>query len=157
MDRSDFLKTLGLSAGGLFIPETKGFIQNKSIKIYDNYIRGIEHYKYIKVSHKIKEGDELILIRDPKNRYDAFAIQIFWGEHKLGYIAAYENIVLANMLDAGVELKAYVSKKVPGQYYYNGIAIEVFADLIIPGVQLIDSLLAERRADDAIDEYRGHL
>lgn len=151
MNRSDFLKSIGLGAGGLIIPEHNVFIQNKSVKIYDNYVRGTEHYKYSKLSHKIKEDDELILLREPQNRHDAFAIQVNVSAEKIGYIAAYENIVLANMMDAGVELRAFVSKKLAGNHFYNPIAIEVFADLVIPTPKLIEHLLSEKRADDAID------
>lgn len=157
MNRSDFLKSLGLGAGGLIIPEQNIFIQNKSVKIYDNYVKGTKHYKYSKVSHKIKEGDELILVRESENKYDAFAIQVFYGLEKIGYISAYENIVLANMLDAGVELKAFVSMRTDRYQAYNGIALEIYADIVIPTPKLIEHLLSERRADDAIDQYRGYL
>lgn len=155
MNRSDFLKSIGLGAGGFIIPEQNIFVQKRSVKIYDNYIKGTEHYKYSKVSHKIKEGDELILIREPDNHQDAFAIQVFYGSDKIGYIAAFENIVLANMLDAGVELNAFVSMRTDRYQVYNSIALEVFADIVIPTPKLIEHLFSERRADDAIDQYRG--
>ncbi|WP_026904669.1 HIRAN domain-containing protein [Pedobacter glucosidilyticus] len=153
MDRSDFLKSLGLGAGGLILPNNS-FINTKLVKIYDNYVRGLSHYDFRKVQKLIKDGDQLTLIREPENIYDSFAIQVNLHEYRLGYIAAYENIILANMMDAGVNIKAYVSQKDLERYPHEGLAIEVFTELIIPNEKFIDSLLAQNRADDIADMYR---
>lgn len=110
MNRIDFLKSSGLGAGGLILP-VNGLINTKSVKIYDNYIRGLMHYDFKKIKDSIQEGDEVQLVREPTNIYDSFAIQVNSGEERLGYLAAYENIVLANMMDTGVGLRAYVSQK----------------------------------------------
>ena len=154
MNRSDFIKALGIGATGLIIP-SNSFLHKKSVKIYDNYIKGLTYYKFTKLRNGIKEGDMLILCREAENKYDSFAVSVMYNTHKLGYIAAYENIILANMLDAGVNLMAYVSHiNTDDINIYTGLAIEVYAELIIPTQKLIDSLLAENRADDAPDIYR---
>lgn len=153
MNRTDFLKSLGLGAGGLVL-SSNSFLQTKSVKIYDNYVRGMMHYDFKKVKDIIKEGDTVQLLREPTNPYDSFAVQINVGEHRLGYISAYENIVIANMLDAGVNLIATVSQKDLARSAQEWLSVEVFAELVIPTQKLIDSMLAENRADDAIDIYR---
>lgn len=153
MNRTDFLKTLGLGAGGAILPANP-FISSRAVKIYDNYVRGLTHYHFPKVKNNIKDGDEIKLLREPENLYDRFAIQVNFNEHRLGYVAAYENIVLANMLDAGVKLTAYISQKNLKRHFTEWLAIEVFADLVTPSQKLIDSMLAENRADDATDIYR---
>src|SRR5690606_8548561 len=108
--RTDFLKSIGLGAGGLILP-AKGLISTKSVKIYDNHIRGLMHYDFNEIEDNIQAGDEVHLVRESTNIYDSFAIQVNRGDKRLGYIAAYENIVLANMMDAGVGLSAYISHK----------------------------------------------
>jgi hypothetical protein len=45
-------------------------------------------------------GDVLSLVREPKNKYDEYAIALFWKDKKLGYIPAEHNMILATMLDA---------------------------------------------------------
>lgn len=156
MKRSEFLKSFGLGAGGLILPNA--FIQTQTVKIYDNYVRGLHFYKYREIESAIKAGDELLLKREPRNKYDCFAIQVNYEDVRLGYIAAYENIVLANMMDGGVPLKAYVSQKNPKtNNLFNALAIEVFAEIVSPTAKLIEHLLAEKRADDAEDKYRGKL
>ncbi len=154
MERSDFLKTLGLGIGGLIMP-SNSFINVQSIKIYDNYVKGMKHYNFNEISHLIKEGDELQLLRAPENTYDSFAIRVLFKEQKLGYIAAFENVVLANMMDKGVKLNAFVSHIDLSRNIYESLAIEVHAELVIPTQKLIDSMLAENRADDANDIYRN--
>jgi len=155
MNRSDFIKVLGLSTGGLLIP-ANNFVETRSVNIYDNYVRGLMHYSYPNIRSTIHAGDQLTLRREKENPYDSFAISIYHQENKLGYIAAYENIVLANMLDAGVELSAcvsYINKK--DKDIYEGVAIVVSAVLIVPNPLFVDKLIAASgRADDNPDAYR---
>jgi len=79
------------------------------------------------------------LQRETTNKYDSYAIAVFCNKHKLGYIAAYENIALANMLDAHVNLSAtisYLNQAVENRE----IAIQVFCNLISPTPLIIKEL-----------------
>lgn len=154
MDRLDFLKAIGLGATGLIFPKND-FFNTKTVRIYDNYVRGLTHYQFKAVHSQIKEGDPLTLVREISNEYDSFAIAVFYQNQKMGYIAAYENIILANMIDAGVQLSAFVSKISPPQAeIFTALAVAIHADLIIPSPKLIQDLLTDKRADDATDKYR---
>lgn len=153
MNRTDFLKSLGLGASGLILP-LNPLISTQAVKIYDNYIRGLTHYDFRKISKEIKEGDEVQLLREADNMYDSFAIQVNLAEQRLGYLAAYENIVLANMIDAGVGLRAFISHKDLKRDAQEWLAVEVFAELVIPSLKLQESLIAASRADNAPDLYR---
>lgn len=153
MNRSDFLRSLGLGASGLVLPTNK-LLQTKAVKICDNYVRGLNHYSFAAIKHQLKEGDELQLLREPDNPYDSFAIQVNFSTARLGYLAAFENIVLANMLDTGVQLRGFISKYDTKRQLTECLAIEVFAELVIPSPQLVAVLQAEHRADDAMDLYR---
>ena len=55
MNRTDFLKTLGLGASGLIL-SSNTMISSQPVKIYDNYIRGLMHYDFKKVKDSLKEG-----------------------------------------------------------------------------------------------------
>lgn len=153
MKRSEFLKSLGLGAGGLILPSTS-FLNTQKVKIYDNYVRGLIHYDFKKIRKELKEGDELQLIRESTNRYDGFAIRVNFGEKRLGYIAAFENVVLANMMDTGVNLKANISEISHNGNIYSALAVEVYAELIVPNPKFIDEINKPERADDSPDEYR---
>ncbi|PID68172.1 MAG: hiran domain protein [Flavobacteriia bacterium] len=151
MKRSEFIKSLGLGASGLILP--RNLLSKSKVKIYDNYIRGINRYNYSKIKSQIAIGDELQLIREESNIHDVFAVQVFYDGYKLGYLTAYENIVIAHMLDAEVELKSYVSEWGEDKDSYSRMAIEIFAERISPTPQLITAL-QNTSADEVVDVYR---
>lgn len=153
MNRSDFLKNLGLGTAGLLLP--KNLLVKRQIRIYDNYLKGSIHYDFKKVKKEVFVGSPLILKRDYENIHDAFAVEVFFQQYKLGYLPAYENIVIANMLDADVELAAKVSylKNSEEKDLWNAIGIEVFTELIAPTDQLLTEL-HNACASDAEDIYR---
>jgi len=152
MERKDFFKNLGLGAIGLSTLSFGDALSRKPVKIYDNYLRGVFACDYSKVKHLLKIGDKVTLVREPNNNYDKFAIAVYFNKTMLGYIAAYENIVLANMLDLEVELNVKISYLNIKDDTNKSIAIQVFCDLISPSSLLIKEL--EKRADDEIDIYR---
>lgn len=153
MNRAEFLKTLGIGVTGLVLPPS--LVSRNAVKIYDNYIRGMGYYHAEKLLPVIKEGDELQLKREPDNVYDSFAIEVYYRGYKLGYIAAYENIVLANMLDKGANLQAFVSQCDSDENLFKAIALEVYAELIAPTEKLL-SAMENQRADELADIYRQH-
>ncbi len=111
------------------------------------------HHKGLK--DELKEGDELVLERDLDNVYDAFAIKVLYKDKQLGYLKAYENIVLANLIDQGAELKGFISKIEVNRNLSETLAIEIFAELILPQSSIIKTTLTEKRANDANDLYRN--
>jgi len=151
MKRADFLKTFGLGGTGLIIPQTN--VVQKPIKIYDNYLKGLTHYQLDDVKKLMGIGDALVLQRDIENIYDSFAVAIFYDTKKLGYLPAYENMVIANLLDQGVKLNAFVSK-LNIEDVYRAVSIEIFANIVIENLSIIKTDLLEKRADDANDVYR---
>jgi hypothetical protein len=154
MKRSQFIQSLGLGTGGLILP-VNSFIQQQPTKIYDNYVKGLTHYQFKRIERTIKEGDELLLKREPTNLHDTFAIEVYFQQYKIGYITAFENVVMSNMMDHGVALNAYASKVDLKTDVYRAVAIEIFAPLVMPSQKLIQMVSLETRADDAADFYRN--
>ena len=153
MNRSDFLKVFGLGTTGLIIPNTTW--SQKPVKIYDNYVKGLTHYKFKTIRKQLTVGKELLLKRETTNKYDSFAVEVYFNEHKLGYLAAYENIAIANMLEQGVVFKAFVSKLTSNpDKVFDGLAVEVYTHIVIENPKIIETNLLEKRADDVHDQYR---
>lgn len=151
MKRSEFLQSIGLGSVGLLLPTS--LLAKSKVKIYDNYVRGLSHYQYKNVKNKLSENDQLDLKRDSDNVHDQFAVEVTCQNQKLGYIAAYENICIANLLDGGVELFSFVSFHDKTKSNYQNIGIEVYVELITPTKQLITEL-QNKRADEVVDIYR---
>ncbi len=148
-----FLKVFGLGTTGLIIPNTTW--SQKPIKIYDNYIKGLTHYQFEKVRKQLVVGQELQLKREITNIYDSFATEVFYNEFKLGYLTAYENIVIANLLEQGVKFQSFVSKVSSNQdKVFDALAIEIYTNIVIETPKIIETDLLEKRADDAHDQYR---
>lgn len=134
------------------ISQTNFLYKQEQVCIYDNYVKGTNHYQYPKVGKHLKPNMLLQLQRE-ENLYHAFAIEVYWQEHKLGYLPAYENIVLANMLDHGVETTA-AAHKVNHDQLHDGLSIKVFTPLLVPVNKLELQKLAYNEANEIEDWYR---
>lgn len=74
-------------------------------------VAGILHIdNYDSLLKSLKVDDELLLVREPQNEYDNWAIMVMTKNHeKLGYIPRRENKIPARLMDAGKKLLIYVS------------------------------------------------
>lgn len=163
MDRATFLKVMTAGAGSFLFSGLEAKAENvrydlKRIKIYDNYVRGVHFRKNDFLADLPKVNDVLQLEREADNIYDRFAIKVLKDGRFLGYIAAYENITLALLMDQGVQLEASVSKVADdiadSKYLDKVFSVQVFAKLLVPFDHLKVSDLEKERADDAVDVYR---
>jgi hypothetical protein len=79
------------------------------ILLFDSYIAGTTHIKDESVFDSVKDGDALVLKREPDNRFDDNSIMILDSQNrKLGYIPEKDNTVFARLMDAGKYLIAKV-------------------------------------------------
>ena len=163
MDRGNFLKILAAGSGsllftGLNIGSEQINYDLRKVKIYDNYVRGVHFQKKNFLAVQLKVDDVLNLVRESENKYDRFAIKVEKNGTFLGYIAAYENIVMAMLMDQGVSLEASVShvkQDIKEKSYLDKVfSVQVFAKLLVPINHLEKTDLAQNRADDAVDIYR---
>ena len=163
MDRATFLKIMGAGAGSFLFSGLDSKMESlrydlKKIKIYDNYVRGVNFRKKDLLTVGLKVNDPLELIREEENKYDRFAIKVLKNGHFLGYIAAYENITLALLMDQGVQLEASVSNVIPvideKKYLDKVFSVQVFTKLLVPFTHIETTNLKTKRADDVEDVYR---
>ncbi|MBR5216235.1 MAG: DUF1351 domain-containing protein [Bacteroidales bacterium] len=71
---------------------------------------------------KLSVGEAVNLQRDPNNEYDANAVRVISADGiMMGYIAAGNggNVIIANLIEAGQEIHAFVSKKTKTTTYLN--------------------------------------
>lgn len=84
------------------------------ILLFDSYVAGTSYIKDESVFDDIKEGDKLILQREPDNRFDENAILVLDGKkRKLGYMPEKDNIVFTRLMDAGKYLIAKIKSYEP--------------------------------------------
>lgn len=166
MKRKDFLKLVGTGGGALFFggiahPQMQLSYALEKIKIYDNYVKGTQFYRKNFMKTPISLGQTIALQRETDNVHDQFAIKVICQNKQLGYIPAYENIVLANLMDKGVPLTASVSEIIDKSkneddrgYLMNVVAVQIFAELMVPVSNIVLTDLTKDRAANSVDVYR---
>ncbi len=132
MNRIDFFKRLfagGAAAiaakyTGATAPDTK-----KDIYLESVYIAGFQYYKGAELEKGLKENDILSLKRQAENPYDYFAVEVYCGNQKLGYLPRAENKIIARMMDQGVNLKAVIRKVEQEAHPYRRVKIRVYSEM----------------------------
>lgn len=132
MNRIDFFKRLFAGGAVLFaakyagaaVPETKGDIYLNSV-----YIAGFQYYKGTKLEKGLKENEVLGLKRQAENPHDFFAVEVFSGDKKLGYLPRTDNKIIARMMDQGVNMKAVIRKIDLEAHPYRRVRIRVYSEM----------------------------
>ena len=88
------------------------------ILLFDSYVAGTSYIEDQSIFKDLKEGDALILQREPENRFDENAILVLDGQkRKLGYVPERDNIVFTRIMDAGKYLMAKVDSVYPNEQF----------------------------------------
>lgn len=87
--------------------------------IYLQSVRVAGMKYYIKDGFILLEGDEIKLKREPDNKYDEYAIELFTAHgEKIGYIPRKTNKIFARLMDGGKILSAKVRTV---EYYFESL------------------------------------
>lgn len=74
----------------------------KEIFLQDITVAGTGYCDEIDTVFKELKPDCILrLQRDPKNKYDELAIGVYYGDTRIGWVPRKQNMVLANLMDAG--------------------------------------------------------
>jgi len=133
MKRKEFFKrlfTLGAAALGLYgingEEEKKTSKKDIPIKLVTTNIAGLRYYRGIEYLNEIKPDDSLTLKREPLNIHDSRAIAIFWKNTKLGYVPRQHNAAISSIIDAKIEVQAYIAYINPEQSDWYKVFIRIF-------------------------------
>ncbi|WP_282153943.1 HIRAN domain-containing protein [Ruegeria atlantica] len=81
-------------------------------------LAGLQFYDYDTTDELIGDvrpafGDRVQLVRQPKNRFDTNAIQVWWrdGRFQLGHLPRRLAADLAPLMDAGMHIRGYISEE----------------------------------------------
>lgn len=157
--RAGILTSAGLSFANIIKASNSESLRMNPICIYDNYIKGTIYYQ--KAIEKIDFKTPLTpsLVREPNNKYDHYAVAIHVQGRKIGYLPAYENVVIAKMLDAGVEIQVFINigeidKIQKNDYIRDTIYVQLYTELLTSSENILQKDLSTKRSDDADDTYR---
>ena len=94
---------------GLIVPVKTRPAHKKNILLLDSSVAGFRYYKGEEIWKKLEPGRLLGLKREPGNLFDYDAVEIYHEKEKIGYIPRSDNMVIAQLMDKGVDVKAPIS------------------------------------------------
>ena len=108
--RRSFITSTGIlaAAGGTgAAAAVKG--EPREVPLLHTYVAGAERRVVREVAQDLRPGAPLRLMREPENDYDTRAVSVWTQDgRKLGYVPRIDNQPLANLMDAGLALRASV-------------------------------------------------
>lgn len=86
--------------------------QSRIVLIEDTRVAGTTHVHGIDgIVAKLEAGTDLRLEREPGNLADSWAIRVYAGAERIGYVPADCNEILARLMDGGKALSARLTGK----------------------------------------------
>ena len=75
----------------------------KKVHLTNFHIAGFGFWDGPEAFEQLKIGTRLDLVREPDNKFDAYAVAIYHGDFKLGFIPRGENHDISKYLDMGLD------------------------------------------------------
>lgn len=127
--RRRFLRHVALLPAA-FLPGTAAkALAVRRVTIQTSPINGMAYYEARRALPSLRVGDSLELRREPDNRHDRRAVEVFWRNRKLGYLPRVENAAVAQMVDAGERLECSIVGIVPSKFPWDAVTVRV--DLVV--------------------------
>lgn len=89
-------------------------------------VAGLAYYAVETVIHQMQPGDALRLVAEPTNRHDEFAVEIWCGDHKLGYVPRSDNRHISRLLQQGATLVSEVWEIDPDATVWEMVRAKVY-------------------------------
>lgn len=91
-----------------------------------DFISSFQHYDGPDAQPLMEVGMPLQLNREPHNRFDKHAVEIWTGDAKLGYVPRSANSTIASLMDKGSKVEATVLELTPSAFPFGSVKVEVF-------------------------------
>lgn len=98
----------------------------RPVLLNDFKIAGFQYYDGPRQLAALAPGATLTLRAQPTNPYDVFAVEIFHGSAKLGYVPRYCNRHLSRMLLDGVVLECQADTISPKSAPWDAVGVNVY-------------------------------
>ena len=100
--------------------------KNRHYKHFD--IAGFSYYEGCAAFNKLKIGTELNLLREEENKFDPYAVAIYYGDFKLGFIPRTENHEISKFLELGYAdlFEARINRITPDEHPENQVGVIIY-------------------------------
>ena len=106
-----------MASGGISID-----VFAKEIVVLECLVAGTSFRKLDKVDNELDKKVKLTMKREADNKFDNFAIALWFQQTKVGYVPREKNEVIARLMDAGKEFYATIQAK---EYEGNWLKLEI--------------------------------
>jgi hypothetical protein len=110
----------------------------QAVYLYSGFIAGLQYYSASEILTELRPGLIADLVREPQNAYDYKAVAVYALGQKLGYLQRRHNLVLCNILDAGLPIYAEISRVNPEAVSYEQVRLRLYLVGLQPN-QVTDS------------------
>lgn len=96
---------------------------------YSNFdIAGFSYWEGCEVFNELKIGTELTLMREEDNKFDPYAVAVYYGESKLGFIPRTANHEISKFLELGHTdlFEVRINRITPDQSPENQVGVIVY-------------------------------
>ncbi len=132
MKRRNFLKSFVTASALIFLPgvlKARSGHKTRSIMLADASIAGVQYYDGDNVWRRMKKGNTLQLVREPKNPYDYDAIEVYMGRYKLGYIPRTLNNAMAQLMDTEITLITKINRV--DRVRRDGVEVGITVEMVV--------------------------
>ncbi|HRH65290.1 MAG TPA: HIRAN domain-containing protein [Bacteroidia bacterium] len=100
----------------------------RELMVLDCHVAGTSYQDLDEAEPTMNPGDRFLLIREPQNEHDTFAVAIYTaGRKKLGYLPRNKNETIARLMDAG---KIIFGTLISKQWNDNWLKLSIHVYLI---------------------------
>ncbi len=123
--RRVFLKAMGiLTAAGVAGRKTPlAGAQGMLLNVFS--VAGLQYYDGPRMLGALGAGQLLDMRAEPENPYDHYAVELYCGSAKLGYVPRSDNRHISRLLRQGAELRAIVKAVRPDAVSWKAVQVEV--------------------------------
>ncbi len=91
-------------------------------------IAGFTYWEGCIVFNELKIGTILRLVREQENKFDAYAVAIYFGEHKIGFIPRGANKEISKFLELGYNqiFEARINRISPDAHPEQQVGVIIF-------------------------------
>jgi hypothetical protein len=101
---------IGLFAAAPIAAKASAAKQGRELSILQTRIAGFAHYKGHQCLPHMQVGQKIILRREPTNRHDRKAIEVYWQGNKIGYVPRISNVALSQLMDQRESITARLTE-----------------------------------------------
>lgn len=100
----------------------------KKVHLANFNIAGFSYWDGPEAFEELKVGKRLDLVREPDNKFDDYAVAIYCGDFKLGYIPRSDNHDISKYLDMGLDdiYETRIQRISPDEHPENQIEVIVY-------------------------------